>query len=92
MKKRRQWTSKQKFQVILEGLKGEIEIGKLCNKYQISQGQYYKWRDQFIQHGSEAFDVNSKSKKEQKLEEDNRRLKHLIGELTIELKKSEFEL
>jgi len=92
MKKRRQWTSKQKFQIVLEGLKGEIEIGKLCNKYQLSQAQYYQWRDQFLQHGKEAFEASNKSKKEQRQTEEIRRLKGIIGELTVELKKSEYDL
>ena len=46
--KYRQWSSKQKAQIVLEGLSGQIDISKLCQKYQISQTQYYRWRDQFL--------------------------------------------
>jgi transposase-like protein len=35
--KRRKWSSEQKLKIVLEGLSGQIEIGKLCNKYQISK-------------------------------------------------------
>ena len=88
--KRRKWSSEQKLKIILEGLSGQIEIGKLCNKYQISQALYYRWRDQLLSHGHQAFETKNITKKEQLLEDENRHLKQIIGDLTIELKKSEY--
>ena len=89
--KHRKWTSKQKTQIILEGLSGNIGISKLCTKYEISQTQYYKWRDLFLQTCHQAFEVKSINKKEQQLNNENQKLKSIIGELTIELKKNEFD-
>ena len=40
--KRRKWSSKEKARIVLEGLSGKIDIATLCNKYQISQSQYYR--------------------------------------------------
>jgi transposase-like protein len=88
--KRRKWSSEQKLKIVLEGLSGQIEIGKFCNKYQISQALYYRWRDQLLQHGHQAFETKNITKKEQRLEDENRHLKQIIGDLTIELKKSEY--
>jgi len=88
--KRRKWSSEQKLKIILEGLSGQIEIGKLCNKYQISQALYYRWRDQLLSHGHQAFETKNITKKEQHLEDENRQLKQIIGDLTIALKKSEY--
>jgi len=90
--KKRQWTNEQKAKIVLEGLSGQIEITKLCNKYQIGQTQYYAWRDQFLKECHTAFDVKKQSQKEQRLENENVKLKRIIGDLTIELKKSEYEL
>jgi transposase-like protein len=90
--KNRQWTSKQKSQIILEGLSGTIEITKLCQKYQIAQTQYYKWRDQFLANCHESFETKKKTDKEQRLEAQIDRMRNIIGGLTIELKKSEYEL
>ena len=90
--KHRKWTSQQKLQIILEGLSGNIEMSKLCAKYQVSQTQYYQWREQLLKYGHQAFEVKNISKKEQYLEQENAKLKHIIGDLTIELKKSEFQL
>lgn len=89
---KRKWSSQQKMQIVLEGLSGQIEISKLCAKYQIAQTQYYKWRDQLLQHGHQAFEVKNITKKEQHLEQENQKLKRIIGDLAIELKKSEYEL
>ena len=89
--KHRKWTSKQKSQIVLEGLSGKIEVSKLCGKYEISQTQYYKWRDQFLQTCHHAFETTNISKKEQRLEGEVSKLKNIIGDLTVELKKNEFE-
>ena len=90
--KNRKWLSQQKLQIVLEGLSGKIEISKLCTKYQIAQTQYYKWRDQLLKYGTQAFEVKNVTKKEQNLEQEVTKLKRIIGDLTIELKKSEYEL
>jgi len=89
---RRKWNSQQKLQITLEGLNGKMEITKLCNKYQMSQTQYYQWRDQLLKYGHQAFETKNIDKKEERLMHENQKLKRIIGELTVELKKSEFEL
>lgn len=87
---KRKWQSQQKLQIVLEGLSGQIEISKLCVKYQIAQTQYYQWRDQLLKHGHSAFETKDITKKEQHLEQENQKLKRIIGDLTIELKKNDF--
>lgn len=54
--KRRQWTGKQKLQIVLEGLGGKVPLGELCARHQISQAQYYQWRDQLFNQGAKVFD------------------------------------
>lgn len=88
----RKWLSSQKLQIVLEGLSGQIEISKLCAKYQMSQTQYYQWRDQLLKHGHQAFESKNITKKEQHLESENQKLKRIIGDLTVELKKSEYDI
>ena len=89
--KKRKWASQEKFRIVLEGLSGQIEITKLCAKYQVSQAQYYAWRDQFLKFGHQAFETKNISKKEQHLQEEVRKLKQLVGDLTVELKKNDFD-
>ena len=90
--KKRKWQSQEKLRIVLEGLSGSIEISKLCSKYQIAQTQYYQWRDQLLKHGHQAFEAKNVTKKEQYLESEVNKLKKIIGDLTIELKKSDYEL
>ena len=86
--KRRQWDAKTKTKIVLEGLQGK-PVAELCHAYQISQSQYYQWRDQFLANASRAFEVHQYTKKEAGLVQENARLKTLVGELTLELKKSD---
>ena len=86
--KRRKWTSKEKALVVLEGLKGK-SVAEICNEHCVSQTQYYQWRDQFFSNASKAFEGHEQSQKEHRLERENEKLKRLVGELTLELKKSE---
>ena len=90
--KKRKWQSQEKLRIVLEGLSGQIEIAKLCNKYQIAQTQYYQWRDQLLKFGHQAFETKNITKKEQHLESEVSKLKRIIGDLTVELKKNEFDL
>ena len=88
---RRTWSPKEKLMIVLEGLKGNCTVGELCNAHQISQSQYYKWRDQLLNDGQKIFAHGGPDKAEQRLKKENRRLKGIIGELTVELKKTEFD-
>ena len=86
--KQRKWDSKTKVRVIVEGLKGK-SIANICNEYQINQSLYYQWRDQFMSRVEQVFDLPKKGSQEVHLEEEIRKLKAVIGDLTVELKKSE---
>ena len=83
---------KTKTRIILEGLENKIPLAELCNKYQISQSQYYYWFKEFQNKAYKAFESSKLSKKEQRLIDENRNLKKIIAELTIDLKKTELEL
>jgi transposase-like protein len=71
---------------VLEGLKGR-PIGELCAEHEISQGQYYQWRDQFLANAARAFEPVGAPSRQGRLERENARLKALVGELALELKK-----
>ena len=85
---RRKWDAKTKAMIVLEGLRGK-PVAELCTEHHISQAQYYQWRDQFLAHAPKAFEVHEHNQKEARLERENARLKTLVGELLLELKKSD---
>jgi transposase-like protein len=85
---KRQWDAKTKALIVLEGLKGK-PVAEICTEHQISQSQYYQWHNQSLAHAGKAFGGHQQTKREARLEQENARLKQLVGELTLELKKSD---
>ena len=90
--KHRKWDPKTKMQIILENLENKMPLAELCNKYQISQSLYYYWLKELQAKGHKAFESVKQTKKEQRLQEEVKKLKTIIAELSIELKKTELEL
>ena len=85
---RRQWDGRTKAKIVLEGLGGR-PLAEVCNAYQISPTPYYKWREQFLAHAHETFEAGRQSRREARLEQENTELKGLVGELAMELKKTD---
>lgn len=86
--KRRQWTNQQKLQIVLEGVKDNIPIGELCTKYELSQSQYYKWRDSLLD-GADRIFIPDPDKEKDRMRKKINKLNQHIGELSVELKKTE---
>jgi transposase-like protein len=84
--KRRKWDPKAKAMIVLQGLKGK-PLSEICFEHQITQSQYYLWRDQFLAKMHLAFIEDDR--KEKVLTRENACLKKIIGDLTVELKKTE---
>ena len=87
--KRKQRSEQEKFDIVLEGLRGDVPVTELCNRHSIHQSQYYAWRDLFLKHGAKVFNANKQGRHEQVLESRIKRMQQVIGELTLELKKSD---
>jgi transposase-like protein len=87
--KRRKWDDKLKAKVVIEGLKGR-SVAEICTEYQIGQNQYYRWRDQFLANATRAFAAGKIDSNAERLLAENRRLKGVIGDLTLELKKNDW--
>ena len=76
MKKAR-FTEQQIIAVLNEADSG-MPIGELCRKHGISNASFYQWRKNF--GGMNETDL----KRLRHLEEENRRLKHMYAELSID--------
>ena len=85
---RRKWDARTKALIVLQGLKG-TPVSTLCTEHQISQAQYYDWRDQFLANASKAFEVHQQADQVVRLERENSRLKRVVVDLTLEVKKTE---
>jgi transposase-like protein len=84
--KNRKWDAKTKALIVMEGIKGK-PVTDICAEHQLSQSQYYRWRDEFLANMHQIFD--STGKNDERLIKENKRLKEIIGDLTVELKKTE---
>jgi len=84
--KNRKWDAKTKALIVMEGIKGK-PVSEICNEHELSQSQYYRWRDEFIANIHQVF--GSTDKQDERLIRENKRLKQIIGDLTVELKKTE---
>jgi len=83
---KREWDTKQKAEIVLQWLKGR-SVAELCAEHAISQAQYYQWREKFLTNMGKVFEDGGKE--EERLLRQNAKLKRVIGELTLELKKSD---
>ncbi len=83
---RHRWDSKAKAMIVLEGLKGKPVVD-ICRDYQVSQAHYYRWRDKFLANMHEAFE--DRTSREAALSRQVNELKRVVGDLMLELKKSE---
>jgi len=90
--KYRKWDPKTKAKIVLEYLEGKSSASEICNKYGIRQNTIAYWLKSFEEKGYQVFESNKRSKKEQKLKDENEKLKQIIAELSIDLKKTEIEL
>jgi transposase-like protein len=88
--KKRNWTGREKLEIVLEGLKGATTLAERCNRHQITQGQFYQWRDRLMEEGAKLFARGGVDKEAERLKAENRRLTQAVGELTMELKKNDW--
>ena len=66
--------------ILKEGETGAVTVDEICRKYGISNSTYYKLKVKYS--GMELSDL----KKLKLLEEENRRLKHMYAELSLDHK------
>ena len=76
MKKSR-YSGEQIVNILKEGEAG-IPVAELCRKYGMSDATYYNWKAKYA--GMTSSDV----KRLRQLEDENRRLKHLVADLTLD--------
>lgn len=73
----RKYTEEQIVNILKEAQAG-MKAEELCRKYNVSTNTFYKWRQKYS--GMEASDV----KRLRALEDENRRLKHIVADLTLD--------
>jgi len=75
--KRSRYSEEQMVGILKEAEAG-MPVGELCRKYGISDQTYYNWKAKYS--GMVVSDV----RRLRQLEDENRRLKHLVADLTLD--------
>jgi len=76
---RRKYTEEQIIAVLREGEVG-AKVADLCRKYGMSDATYYNWKARY------AGMTVSELKRLKALEEENRRLKQIVGEQALDIR------
>ena len=74
---RKRYTEEQIVRILKESTAG-AKTKDLCRKYGVSENTFYAWRNKFS--GMTIPDI----KKLRALEDENRKLKHIVAELTLD--------
>jgi len=80
---RRKWTAEQKMSIVLQGIKGETSIAEICRNHGISQVQYYKWRDLFLEGAKKRLNGKSHSNRSNSYIAKIKELERIIGKQTV---------
>ncbi len=81
-KSRKRYSPKLKFQVVLEALRGEREVGQIARAYGIHPITIHHWKKKFLEDGQELFSKDTTVKQyEKKIAE----LERLLGQKEVEI-------
>jgi hypothetical protein len=73
------------------GIKGK-PLAAICTEQESSQSRYDQWRDQCLAIAARAFEGQQEDRRAARLGREHVRLKTLVGELLLELNKSDARL
>ena len=87
---RKKYSSEEKIRIVLEGLRGEESIAKLCRKEGINSNIYYKCSKDFLEAGKKRLSGDIKreatTSEVHNLKNENVDLKQLVAELSLEVR------
>jgi putative transposase len=87
MEKRNRYTPEFKTKVVLEVLREEQTVNEIASKYEVSPVMISRWKAEFMERASMAFEKKSseadKIKKEYESKQEH--LEKLVGQLTVEV-------
>ena len=86
-KKGKTYTAEQKTKIVLEMLKEEMTTSQLASKYGVNSQSLGKWKQQFLENASLAFDVGGATKaykdEIEELKSENEQLAKALGKATV---------
>lgn len=84
MNKRRVFSDKVKFEIVLEVIKGQRSLNEIASQFEVHPTQISRWKKEFLEKGASVFSTG-KSESENEWESEKERLMKKIGEKEMEL-------
>ncbi len=84
-RKYRTFTAQQKLEIVLAGLRGDVQVKELCRQHEIAETLYYQWRERLLEGGREALAGKQERQGERELKRRISRLERALGRKTYEL-------
>ena len=88
---RRKFTSEEKVEIVVKGIRGEITASALCRREGINSGVYCRWLKDHMEAGKSRLKddtLRDANKAEvEALKQENGRLKELIAELSVDTRR-----
>jgi len=86
---RRRWTAQKKLKLVLESMEGSTKLADICRREGLSPNLLHLWRKQLLGAAEDVFGRKSKTTAstngaEQRLRQENDRMKGVIAEITAE--------
>ncbi len=88
--KNKTYSPEFKAKVVIDRIKGK-PTSEICNEYSISKSTLYDWEQMFHENISKPFEAKNISKTEERLKKQVVKMKTVIADLTLELKKNDDE-
>ena len=86
---RRKFSAEDKIRIVLEGLRGEGAISKVCRRKGIAASVYYKWSKFFLEAGKNGLTRetlrDATGNEVKRLKEENKDLKKALAETHLDL-------
>lgn len=82
--KTQRWTAQKKAEIILQIIKGEVNLVDVCRQNDLKQSEVESWINTFVSSGTQGLKTNAKDQQV----ETERQIKEMqakIGELVLEL-------
>ena len=84
---RKKYSAEEKVRVVLEGLRREVNVSKLCQREGIPTNLYYRWSKEFLEAGKLRLKGGppreAASREVAELRRENEQLKQLAAELML---------
>jgi transposase len=81
----RKFTTQQKLEIVLAGLRGDRSIRDVCREHGIAETLYYSWRDKLLEGGKQTLAGKEERASERDLKKRIRELERALGRKTYEL-------